>query len=162
MAGALEKIFNFRRFDKLLTTSGQPSEEQLGLLRGDGVETIINLGLHSHERALPDEAASCDALEIQYIHIPVAFDAPTDEDFERFSAAMDRNMGKRVHVHCIVNARVTAFMYRRAANSASPQEEKARKIMDSVWRPGGVWARFIGSGERVAAESEYFGRDYGL
>ena len=54
-------IHNWRRLDDRLTTSGQPDEEQLGRIRALGVGHIVNLGLHSHEKALPDEAASVAA-----------------------------------------------------------------------------------------------------
>jgi protein tyrosine phosphatase (PTP) superfamily phosphohydrolase (DUF442 family) len=50
---------------------------------------IINLGLHSHEKALPDEAASVSRLGMTYIHIPVDFQKPTDGDFDQFCSAME-------------------------------------------------------------------------
>ena len=55
-----------------------------------GVRHIINLGLHTHEKALPDEAASVSRLGMTYIHIPVDFQNPTDEDFAKFCSAMAR------------------------------------------------------------------------
>ena len=62
-------------------TSGQPTEQQLADIHALGVRHIINLGLHTHEKALPDEAASVGRLGMTYIHIPVNFQNPTDEDF---------------------------------------------------------------------------------
>jgi protein tyrosine phosphatase (PTP) superfamily phosphohydrolase (DUF442 family) len=59
----------WRRIDDRLTTSGQPSEEQLADIAGLGVQAIMNLGLHSHARALPDEAGSVARLGLRYIHI---------------------------------------------------------------------------------------------
>ena len=70
-------IFNWRRLDARITTSGQPTEEQLAAIRDLGVDHVINLALHSHEKSLPDEAASVAGLGMSYIHIPVEFDAPT-------------------------------------------------------------------------------------
>ena len=52
-----EGIYNWHRLDSRITTSGQPSEAQLAEIRGLGVRHIVNLGLHTHEKALPDEAA---------------------------------------------------------------------------------------------------------
>lgn len=137
-------IFAWRRLDDRLTSSGQPSEDQLADLRALGVEHVINLALHSHERALPDEAASVAALGMVYTHIPVAFDAPTEEDFTRFCAAMDAIGEATVHVHCIVNARVSAFLYRYRRDVLGLDEPQARAEMETVWQPGGVWAAFIG------------------
>jgi len=56
-------------------TSGQPT------IRALTVRHIINLGLHTHEKGLPDEAGSVGWLGMTYIHIPVNFQNPTDEDF---------------------------------------------------------------------------------
>ena len=47
-----------------------------------------------------------------YIHIRVDFQNPTDQDFSQFSSVMDRLKDVPVHVHCIANYRVSAFLYR--------------------------------------------------
>lgn len=140
-------IETWRRVDARVTTSAQPTEAQLEALARLGVTHIINLGLHEHQRALPDEARSVARLGMTYIHIPVAFDNPTDEDFKRFCDALSGLQNTRVHVHCIANLRVTAFFYRYQRDVLGIDEAHARALMDSVWRPGGVWARFIGDAE---------------
>lgn len=142
-------IFAWRRLDDRLTTSGQPSEEQLAELRRLGVQFVVNLGLHSHERALPDEAATVAQLGMDYIHIPVDFDAPTELDFARFCDAMARTGEQKVHVHCIVNARVSAFLYRYRRDILGLDEGWARAEMEKIWRPGGVWAAFIGDAASI-------------
>ena len=75
-----ETIYNWRRLDDRITTSGQPTEQQLAAIRALGVRHIVNLGLHTHEKALPDEAASLARLGMTYIHIPVNFQNPTDQE----------------------------------------------------------------------------------
>lgn len=142
-------IFAWRRVDDRLTSSGQPSEAQLAALRALGVDHVINLGLHTHERALPDEASSVTALGMTYTHIPVAFDAPTEADFAYFCAVMAAAGDAVVHVHCIINARVSAFLYRYRRDVLQRDEAEARQVMDSVWQPGGVWAAFIGDDASV-------------
>lgn len=57
-----EGIYNWRRLDDRITTSGQPTEEQLADIQALGVQHVVNLALHTHEKALPDEAASVRAL----------------------------------------------------------------------------------------------------
>jgi protein tyrosine phosphatase (PTP) superfamily phosphohydrolase (DUF442 family) len=143
------EICAWRRLDARLTTSGQPTEEQLAKLHALGVTHIINLGLHSHERALADEAASVAGMGMTYIHIPVAFDAPTEDDFARFCKAMETIGDARVHVHCIVNARVSAFLYLYRRDVLGMNEVQAREAMETIWRPGGVWAAFIGDAAAV-------------
>jgi protein tyrosine phosphatase (PTP) superfamily phosphohydrolase (DUF442 family) len=73
-----ETIYNWRRLDDRITTSGQPSEPQLEDIHALGIRHTVNLGLHSHEKALPDETASVSRLGMTYIHIPVDFQNPSD------------------------------------------------------------------------------------
>lgn len=154
------KVINWRRVDDRITTSGQPDEAALTAIADLGVAHVINLALHTHEQALPDEAASVAGLGMTYTHIPVEFDHPTEDDFDRFCAAMATIGDAPVHVHCIVNARVTAFIYRYRRDVIGAGEIEARAMMDSVWRPGGVWAAFIGDEAGAGRSIEYAGRDY--
>ena len=138
-----EAIYNWRRLDDRVTTSGQPTEEQLAEIRALGVEHIVNLGLHTHEKALPDEAASVGRLGMTYIHIPVDFANPTEEDFQQFCAVMAQLKDVPVHVHCIANARVSAFFYRYRRDVLGWDEAQARREMEAVWQPRGVWVDFV-------------------
>jgi uncharacterized protein (TIGR01244 family) len=151
VAELIDGIFNFRRLDGRVTTSGQPSEAELQALADAGVTTVINLGLHSHERALPDEAASVAAAGMRYVHIPIPFDAPGEEHFAAFSEAMAGASGEPVHIHCIMTFRVSAFIDRWARESGG-DAAAARAMMDSVWQPGGVWAAIIGDAESAGRE----------
>jgi protein tyrosine phosphatase (PTP) superfamily phosphohydrolase (DUF442 family) len=139
-----ETIYNWHRLDDRITTSGQPTEPQLADIHALGVRHIINLGLHSHEKALPDEAASVSRLGMTYIHIPVVFEKPTDRDFDQFCSAMEQLKEVPVHVHCIANYRVSAFFYRYRRDVLGTDEAQARADMEQVWRPNGVWATFVG------------------
>ena len=139
-----ETIYNWRRLDDWITTSGQPSESQLADIQGLGVRHVVNLGLHTHEKALPDEAASVSRLGMTYIHIPVDFQNPTEEDFQQFCAVMERLKDVPIHVHCIANARVSAFFYRYRRDVLGMDEPQARVEMEAVWQPKGVWATFVG------------------
>jgi hypothetical protein len=49
-----------------------------------------------------------------------------------------------------VNARVSAFVYRWRRDVLRVDEAVARAAMESVWRPGGVWAAFIGDADAIA------------
>lgn len=153
-------ILNWRRLGPTLTSSGQPSEAQLGEIAALGVTDVINLGPHEHAKALPDEAASVAALGMRYTYIPVDFAAPTEADYAGFIAAMGavEAAGRTVHVHCIVNARVSAFLYRYRRDVIG--EATAREELESVWQPAGVWSAFIGDIPVDGADHRYRGRDY--
>jgi protein tyrosine phosphatase (PTP) superfamily phosphohydrolase (DUF442 family) len=141
--GDPETIYNWCRLDGRITTSGQPTEAQLADIQALGVRHIVNLGLHTHEKALPDEAGSVGRLGMTYIHIPVDFQNPTDQDFEKFCSVMEQLKDVPVHVHCIANARVSAFFYRYRRDVLGMDEARARADMEEVWRPKGVWAEFV-------------------
>jgi protein tyrosine phosphatase (PTP) superfamily phosphohydrolase (DUF442 family) len=146
-----EDIYNWRRLDDRITTSGQPTERQLAEIQALGVRHVVNLGLHTHEKALPDEAASVSRLGMEYIHIPVDFQNPTEQDFEQFCAVMDQLKDVAVHVHYIANARVSAFFYRYRRDVLGMDEARARTEMEAVWQPKGVWVEFVerrGEGHR--------------
>jgi uncharacterized protein (TIGR01244 family) len=138
-----ETIYNWRRLDDRTTTSGQPTEAQLADIQALGVRAIVNLGLHSHEKALPDEAGSVGRLGMTYTHIPVDFQNPTDQDFEQFCSALERVRDVPVHVHCIANYRVSAFFYRYRRSVLGMDETEARADLEAIWHPEGVWADFV-------------------
>ncbi len=136
-------IYHWRRLDERVTTSGQPTEAELATIAALGVRCVINLALHSHEKALPDEAASVAALGMTYVHIPVDFQHPTAQDFAAFVAAMQAVPAAPVHVHCIANYRVSAFLYRYRRDVLGVDPATARTDLDAIWTPDPVWAAFI-------------------
>lgn len=153
-------VFMWRRIDNRLTTSGQPTEDQLERIKKLGVTHVVNLGLHEHEKALPNEERVVSKLGMEYVHIPVNFGNPTNEDYECFRAAL-RELGKNViHIHCIANLRVSAFLYRYRRDDLAVPDTVARKEMDSIWRPGGVWARFVADEGASGLPHRFAGRDY--
>ncbi len=149
-------IHNWLRLDDQITTSGQPGEEELAEIKALGVDHVINLALHEHEKSLPDERGTLESLDMEYIHIPVAFDAPTESDFTQFCDAMQSLEGQKVHVHCIVNARVSAFLYRYRTEYQGMDAESARSDMEKIWNPadwgerGQPWVDFLASARSAA------------
>ena len=155
-----DHILNWRRWSDQITLSGQPSEAELVELRDAGVRHVVNLGPHDNKGALPDEAGSLAALGLEYHYIPVDFEHPTDADFGRFCAILRDLDGQRTHVHCIYNARVSAFFYRYANEGRGGESCEAFALMDSIWRPGGVWAHFIAKPGDADQKNRYAGEDY--
>ena len=142
MPDALESIANFRRVDDRLITAGQPTEDQLRAVAQAGFEVVINLAPHEDPRSLSDETALVQSLGLTYINIPVPFAAPTAEQLEAFSAAMDQHTGRRIFVHCLANKRVTAFLLLYAGQRGQ-NPGAALALMHDVWQPNDVWTTFI-------------------
>ncbi|WP_299472467.1 protein tyrosine phosphatase family protein [uncultured Roseibium sp.] len=156
----LSDILNFRQLSDKITLSGQPTEEQLADINALGVTHVVNLGPHHNKGALADEAGTVSSLGMEYVYIPVEFDNPTDVDFAKFCDAIERLADTRIHVHCIYNARVSAFFYRYAKSGRGFCERDVFALMDGIWRPGDDWAAFIGREDAVRQPNRYAGEDY--
>lgn len=156
----LPDVLNWRRVSERISSSGQPTEAQLAAIKALGVKQIINLGPHDNDGALDDEARTVAGLGMEYIYIPVDFENPTEADFAAFSVALDRAQGQAIHVHCIYNARVSAFFYRYAASGKGGDVAEAFARMDGIWRPGGVWSKFIDKPEDAGLPNRYAGDEY--
>ncbi len=156
----LMQILNWRRQSDRISTSGQPSESQLAEIQHDGVSHIVNLGPHDSKDALDNEPETVAALGMGYTYLPVDFTNPTEADFAAFCTALIHLKDEKIHVHCIYNARVSAFFYRYAKDGRGGSEETAFNLMDGIWRPGGVWAAFIGNTDAVDRPNLYAGSDY--
>jgi uncharacterized protein (TIGR01244 family) len=137
-------IYNYRAVDDAIGTSGQPTVAQLSGIAQAGFRTVINLALHDDPRySLPDEAGTVRSLGMNYVHIPVQFATPAEEDLRAFFAAMDAHGGEKVWIHCAANMRVSAFLgLYRVLRQGWPQG-KAFELMRGLWEPNEVWSAFI-------------------
>lgn len=126
-------IRNWRRRSDAITTSGRLEAGDPARLAALGVRHVVNLALDDHPEALPDEAERLAAEGIGYSHIPVPFDAPRREHVAELARVLADTKGP-VHVHCIMNWRVTAFFYLLDLENGVPERE-ARARMAKVWDP---------------------------
>lgn len=141
----------FQRLSPRITTSGRLQPGDPARLAAIGVRRVINLSLHDHPEALPEPAAEMAAAGLTYVHIPVPFDAPEDPHYADFAAAMAASDDEPVHVHCIMNWRVSAFFYRWHQDACEMAESAARRLMEQHWSPltsdhpaAPQWVRFCG------------------
>ena len=105
-------IYNHYRLTDSIASSGQPLEDQFKDIAEAGYDAVINLAMPDSDHAIPTEGSIVTSLGMTYIHIPVPFDAPSEGHFAAFSGYMDTLQKKKVWVHCVVNARVSAFLFR--------------------------------------------------
>ena len=144
-----DDIRGWQRLDPQTTTSGKLDDKDVERLAAIGVKHVINLALDTHPEALADEAGKLAACGIRYTHIPVPFDAPDDDHFAAFRDAVGQD-DVPLHVHCIMNWRVSAFFYRLNRDHRGMAEADARALMKQQWEPdkadrpeAAVWAAFI-------------------
>jgi uncharacterized protein (TIGR01244 family) len=142
---AIEDAFNFRRITERVTTSGLVNVEQLANLQREGYQAVINLLPDSYEHAVDDEARIVRDQGLDYVYIPVDFDAPTHDDFVAFSDVMSARTTQKVHVHCAANYRVSAFYGLYAQSQGWCSEAEADALVRDVWNPADYprWMEFI-------------------
>ena len=137
----LESTPDFLRLSEQTGTAGQPDAEQFAAIREAGYEVVINL--RPPADALPDERALVEGEGMEYVPIPVAWEAPTVENVEQFFATMQANEGKRAFVHCAKNMRVSAFMYLYRVVKHQVAPEVAMVDLHQIWQPNPTWQALI-------------------
>lgn len=135
-------ITDYLAISPTLASAGQPTSEQLAAVQAAGYEVIINLA-PNEPRALADEAELVHALGLDYIHIPVLWQAPTAADLDAFLAAMARTAHRKRFVHCIANRRVSAFLFLHRVLVEGMTPAAAQGLLDQIWQPNPIWAAFI-------------------
>lgn len=140
---SLSEILNYRQYTPLFSSAGQPSREQLPLIKEAGYDRVIYIAFNNGRTAIPDEDQLVKDLGMDYLHIAVDFNNPTLRDFDAFADAMQREPQSKTFLHCQVNARATAFsfLYRVLYQGVDIAEAKAD--MNTVWQPNEVWRDFI-------------------
>lgn len=129
----IEDTYNYLKINDQLATSGQPTEAQFRLIHAAGYKTVINLAPESVlENSLIAEAALLEELSIRYIHIPVDFSKPTEQDFIDFVSSMQATSAQKVWVHCAANMRVSAFVYRYRRDVMGEDETSAKQALQKI------------------------------
>lgn len=143
MAGVLEHIYNFRWRAPDLATGGQPLEDELHAAAQAGFEVIINLALLDAEYSLPDEPGLSRALGMDFFHIPVIWEAPTQENLQQFFRVMQQMAGRKVFLHCAANMRVSVFLALYRMLHLGWSQADAMAGVTDIWEPDIVWHTFI-------------------
>lgn len=143
-ASSLQEVYNYLDYPSLpFTTSGQPTESQLGSIAGEGFNVVLNLAPHGVENALKDEASIVQGLGMEYCHLPVDFKKPSEDDFSQFVDFLEIHKAEKLWIHCAANMRVSAFVYRYRCQYLGHQEGQAQVELDAIWQPLGVWKQFV-------------------
>ena len=134
---------NFVQWRPNLESSAQPNPGYLMRAKELGYGAVINLAPPESMGSVADEAQIVSGQGLVYVNIPVDFEKPTLQDFERFSAAMRENAGKHVLVHCQANLRGSSFVFLYRVVHEDASAEQATSLLTGVWVPNRVWSRFL-------------------
>jgi len=143
VAADVADIRNYREYSPTLSSAGQPTKEQLEAVKQAGFGRVIYIAFSNSRGALPEEDAIVKELGMDYVQVPVTWDAPTKSDFYTFAATMQREPDRKTLLHCAANFRASAFsfLYRVLYDGVPMAEAKAD--MNSVWTPNDTWRQLI-------------------
>jgi protein tyrosine phosphatase (PTP) superfamily phosphohydrolase (DUF442 family) len=139
----MESIKNFVQLTNEVATAGQPMPDEFKAIADAGYKYVINLGMLDHPHAIVEEDKIVSELGLIYLHIPVAFDSPTKEQVRFFCNAMSVLKDQKVFVHCIMNFRVSAFMYHYLSKVEKLTEAQAKSLMFEYWELNPVWEELM-------------------
>jgi protein tyrosine phosphatase (PTP) superfamily phosphohydrolase (DUF442 family) len=122
-----------------------PTVAQLIEIADADVKVVINLALKTSEGAIPEEEQHVKSLGMKYIHIPVEWANPTQQNLNDFFEAMQTHRNEKVHVHCQANYRASAFIMLYRVLQLGWKKEDAIPIMERMWNPEDfrIWEKFI-------------------
>ncbi len=136
-------IINFLAINPLLATGGMPTIDQVQALAEAGFEVVINLALDQSPDAIPEEEVVVTRLGMRYIHIPVIWKHPQLSDLEKFFDSMQQFSSSKIFVHCVLNLRVSVFVYLYRVIVLREVSTIAHADLLKIWQPDDIWQAFI-------------------
>jgi protein tyrosine phosphatase (PTP) superfamily phosphohydrolase (DUF442 family) len=143
VAAELSDIRNYKEYTAAFASSGQPSREQLELLKEAGFERVAYIAFSNSRGAIADEDAIVRELGMDYVQVPVIWDAPNKSDFYAFAGAMQREPDKKTLLHCQANYRASAFAFLYRVLHQDVPVAEAKADMNSIWTPNETWRDLI-------------------
>lgn len=139
----LNQITNFHAITDRLFTGGMPTEEQLKGLQSADVDVVINLAKDDSPNALMNEREILQDFGIPYVQIPVEWENPKLSDLEKFFDTMEKYKSRKLFVHCVLNMRVSVFIYLYRVIKDQIPAEIAILDVRRIWDPNQIWQTFI-------------------
>ncbi|BES73349.1 protein tyrosine phosphatase family protein [Marinobacter nanhaiticus D15-8W] len=143
----METIRNFVQLTDRIGTAGQPTPEQFSLIAENGYSWVINLAMPDHADALVNEGELVTREGMGYLHIPVPFKSPAPVHVRQFcrllKSLLDEEPHQKVFVHCIMNYRISAFMFHYFTKVEGRDPALSRSPMFESWTPDPVWSDLL-------------------
>lgn len=145
---SLEDIVNYTNYKDFISSSGQPTRNQLTVIKRAGYDILINLATYEAiDYPLKGEEAIVTRLGMDYVHIPVNMFTPTQRDFDQFVDTIGNAPGKKIWVHCAVGMRASAFLYKYRCSILGEEKQTAIWDLREIWEPFGEWKSFTFGGD---------------
>lgn len=138
-----QSILNFVPIHQNLYTSGQPTSEQLQLIKESGFTIIMNIALTDATNHLEHEDRICLDLGLDYLHIPLLWDCPNTCTGLFVLDLIDHLVQQhKVWLHCARNFRVSSLMYLYRQYYMGIDIVEADQYLHEVWQPNDTWTGF--------------------
>ena len=138
----MKSILNYIKVSENISTAGQPTKEQFKEIQKNGFDVVINLAMHN-KGALKKEDKIVTKHNMMYIHIPITWKKPEVDRLKLFLEILKtlESENKKVFIHCIMNYRVSAFMYHYKKSVL--KEKNVKLISPKEFKPNKVWKRML-------------------
>ena len=138
----MKSINNYIKVNKNISTSGQPTKQEFKKIANKKFDVVINLAMHNNG-ALKQEDKIVSKLGMNYIHIPITWKKPEIKNLELFLSILKtlQQDNKKVFIHCIMNYRVSAFMYQY--KKFVLKQKNVKLMSPEGFRPKKAWKKLI-------------------
>lgn len=136
---SMNEIKNFHFVSPELASSGMLELSDYQYIDDYGFKHVINLipGLQIKEKSYVEK------LGMTYQQIPVDWDEPTLQDFQKFVELMKSYGTDKVYVHCELNWRAASFVYLYRVTQSGVSIETAKNDLEVIWSPHDGWEKYI-------------------
>lgn len=142
-AAELSEIKNYLEYSPTFSSAGQPSIEQLELLKDEGFERVVYIAFNNSKGAIANEDQVVKELGMDYVQVPVVWETPLKSDFYAFAGAMKHEPDKKTLLHCQANYRASAFAFLYRVLYQDVPAAEAREDMLAIWEPEGAWEKLV-------------------
>jgi len=138
----MNKITNYIKVNKQISTSGQPNKKEFKKIAKEGFDVVINLAMHN-KGALKEEDKIVSKNGMLYIHIPIEWKKPQKNRVMLFLKLLKQleDENKRIWIHCIKNYRVSVCMH--LYKKFVWQKSDLKFVAPKDYKPNKIWQRVL-------------------
>jgi len=138
----MESILNYIKINDNISTAGQPTKKQFKIIAENNFDVVINLAMHN-KGALKEEDKIVSKNVMMYIHIPITWKTPEIDRLKLFLHILKtlQKENKKVFIHCIMNYRVSAFIYQYKKSIL--KQKNVKLISPEGFKPEKIWKKLM-------------------
>jgi len=139
----IEKIERFQRINDKLSTSGQPTKNEIKIIAEEGFEVLINTRPKSEMDELFNEREIVENFGMKYFQIETDLLKPNMDELVKFLELMTEFNDKKVFLHCRANKRASGLLAIYRIAKLNWKKEEALDKVGEVWELDKDLLKFI-------------------